>query len=1145
MKKLTKRIITLFIVGVIGFSSISMDILAAEALPADNNSLENIESETVAETVADDLLSPAISDSEVIPVPTPLLENTSEDESAQKEIIENTTLEESTEKASPTEALPQEQQSFTIVDITQLSDDLNTIFLQEKVNLDQLEKMFPVEINVQIAEESERRNLAVKWVCSADYQNSEMEEYYFSPLFGSEYTVANDAQIPSITIKCGSINNTEENSINAVPQSLTSSIDSEYTITYFLNGGINSINNPQTYSVASGAITFEDPTRTGCSFGGWYSDKEFKVKVSGIDAGNTGDIILYAKWILNQYTIKFDANNRNALGVMSNLTCTYGKSVTLPLNQFKLTGYDFGGWNTKPDGTGTKYADVEQIANLTSVHKETVTLYAQWRKLKYSITYVLNGGNNSSFNPDTYASTDTFVFQNPTRQGCTFIGWYSDAEFKNELTELKRGSTGNLILYAKWKRDNYTISYFLSGGINNTKNPTSYNDLSSTIVLQNPTRAGYSFDGWYAENNYKTKISEIKSGNTGNLKLYAKWIPNKYMVSFHSANSTATGNMENLTCTYGEEELLPANSYKVKGYTFKGWNTKSDGSGIFYRDGSNVKNLTPILNKTVTLYAQWEREKYSITYNMNGGINNMKNPNSYTITSTVVFNNATRTGYSFGGWYSDKNFKNRIYKIPKGSTGNYVIYSKWVPAQYRIKLHSANSNATGSMDMLKCSYGEIVTLPKNKFTLKGYYFGGWNTKANGTGTGYRDNVPVKNLTASSNEIVTLYAQWKISNYNIEYNLNGGYNHAKNPKRYTINSPSIILQKPTRDGYAFGGWYLDSNFNKVISKIEKGSIGNRVLYAKWIPNQYTVRFSSTNSNASGVMNSISCSYGKTIALPANQYKLNGYGFVGWNTKPNGTGITYKNGEQIKNLTAASKGTVTLYAQWKKANYTITYNLDGGKNNSSNPTSYTITSDTITLQNPVKAGYTFVGWYSNKEYTNAVSQIKTGSTGNRTIYARWKNNQYTVCFNPNGKTATGKMSDVYCTYGKTATLPPSSYKMKGYAFSCWNTRSDGKGSVYKDNAEVKNVTSKPNATVTLYAQWKRINYAITYKLNGGTNSPKNPKNYTIVSATFALKNPSRVGYDFGGWYTDSQFRNRVFQVPLGSIGNKTFYAKWIKQ
>ncbi len=152
--------------------------------------------------------------------------------------------------------------------------------------------------------------------------------------------------------------------------------------------------------------------------------------------------------------------------------------------------------------------------------------------------------------------------------------------------------------------------------------------------------------------------------------------------------------------------------------------------------------------------------------------------------------------------------------------------------------------------------------------------------------------------------------------------------------------------------------------------------------------YTITFNGNGSTSGSTKKMSSCKYGKKYTLTKNGFKKKGYTFKGWNTKKDGSGKSYKNKAEVKNLSSESGGKVTLYAQWKKTKYTITYNLNKGKNNKSNPASYTITTKTVKLKNPTRKGYTFKGWYSDKKCTKKVTQIKKGSTGNVTLYAKWK-------------------------------------------------------------------------------------------------------------------------------------------------------------
>ena len=308
-------------------------------------------------------------------------------------------------------------------------------------------------------------------------------------------------------------------------------------------------------------------------------------------------------------------------------------------------------------------------------------------------------------------------------------------------------------------------------------------------------------------------------------------------------------------------------------------------------------------------------------------------------------------------------------------------------------------------------------------------------------------------------------------------------------------------------------------------------------------QYKVKFDG-NESTSGSMDTQTITYGSGTKLTANAFERKGYSFNGWNTKADGSGTSYSNKADGSTLLEKS-GTITLYAQWKKTKYTINYKLNGGKNNSSNPDSYKITTSTIKLKNPTRKGYKFAGWYSDKKCTKKVTQIKKGSTGNKTLYAKWTAYKYTIKFDGNGSTSGSMDKLKNRKYGKTYTLTANAYKKKGYTFNGWNTKKDGSGKSYKNKAEVKNLTSKSGGTVTLYAQWKKTKYTITYKLNGGKNNSSNPDSYKITTSTIKLKNPTRKGYKFAGWYSDKKCTKKVTQIKKGSTGNKTLYAKWKKK
>ena len=326
--------------------------------------------------------------------------------------------------------------------------------------------------------------------------------------------VSKSAGVTVITASCGGYSDTC--TITVYNPTTT------YNITYNLNGGSNNTN-PATYTNYSEAITLKNPTRSGYTFDGWYSDATLKTKVTQIKKGSTGNKTFYAKWVANKYNIKFNGNGSTSGSIATVKNRKYGSKYTLPSNTYKKKGYTFAGWNTKADGSGKDYANKAVVSNLSKTNGKTVTLYAQWKKTKYTITYHLNGGKNSSKNPSKYyVTTSTITLKAPTRGGYTFKGWYSDAKFKTKVTKIKKGSTGTKHLYAKWSATKYTIKYKLNGGKNSSKNPSSYT-VEKAVTLKNPTRKGYVFKGWYTDSKFKNKVTKIAKGTKKNLTLYAKW----------------------------------------------------------------------------------------------------------------------------------------------------------------------------------------------------------------------------------------------------------------------------------------------------------------------------------------------------------------------------------------------------------------------------------------------------------------------------------------------------------------------------------------------------------------------------------------------------------------------------------------------
>lgn len=288
-----------------------------------------------------------------------------------------------------------------------------------------------------------------------------------------------------------------------------SRIFSGYGISYVLNGGSNHKSNVSVYY--NQAVKLYNPTRSGYSFKGWYSDSKYKTRVTSYKKGTKGNKKLYAKWSKNTYRITYKLNGgKNTKANPS----TYSVTSSISLKNPSRKGYSFKGW----------YSDSKYKNKVTNIKKRTgnLTLYAKWSAASYRITYKLNGGKNAKSNPSAFTINSTVALKNPSRKGYSFKGWYSDSRYRTRVRTIKKGTTGNKTLYAKWSKNSYRITYKLNGGKNTKSNPAKYS-ITSSVKLKSPSRKGYRFTGWYTDAACKKKVTAIKKGTTGNKTFYAGW----------------------------------------------------------------------------------------------------------------------------------------------------------------------------------------------------------------------------------------------------------------------------------------------------------------------------------------------------------------------------------------------------------------------------------------------------------------------------------------------------------------------------------------------------------------------------------------------------------------------------------------------
>ena len=447
--------------------------------------------------------------------------------------------------------------------------------------------------------------------------------------------------------------------------------------------------------------------------------------------------------------------------------------------------------------------------------------------------------------------------------------------------------------------------------------------------------------------------------------------------------------------------------------------------------------------------------------------------------------------------------------IPAGVAS---LTAQWTALTYSVTLH-ANGGTISSGNVTSYNYGEGATLPAaDNTTREGYTFAGWYDNEVLTGN------PITEISTDETGNRTYWAKWTINQYTITFDTDSGSEVAPITQDYgtAITAPA----DPTREGYTFTGW--DTAIPATMPA------HNMTITAQWTVNQYTITYDLDGGTAEGNPDTYTV---ETDAFTLKNPTRPGYTFTGWS----GTGLTGEDNLTVT-IPKGSTGNRSYTAHWSLNTYSITYDLNGGTA-SGNPTSYTVESATITLNQPTKTGYTFTGW-SGTDLTgedNLTVTIPAGSTGDRSYTAHWSLNTYSITYDLNGGTVSGN-PDFYTVESAAITLNQPT--RIGYTFTGWS----GTNLTGEDNLTVTIPTgSIGNRSYT--AHWSLNTYSITYDLDGGT-AFGNPDSYTVESAAITLNEPTKAGYVFTGWSgTDLVGEdNLTVTIPAGSIGDRRYTAHW---
>ena len=839
---------------------------------------------------------------------------------------------------------------------------------------------------------------------------------------------------------------------------------------------------------------------TGYDFVGWYEGSNLVSTSLSFAVTLTANRILVAKYKIKSYTVNATSEDTNK-GTVSPVGQTVEHGANATVVATPKTAYNFAGWYNG----STK---VSSNASYTFAVTANISLTAKFTIKTFTTTTANSTGGTASVNKSSVEYGGSAVWTATPSTGYNFSKW-SNGSTTNPLTV--SNITANTHITPVFVLKSYTVTWNPNGG---SVSPTSTTKTHGSTLgtLPTPTRAAdaqytYTFKGWFTAATGGTQIS-ASTTVTGNVTYYAQWTATlrSYTATFNG-NGGGTPSPSTITKTY-DSELGTLPTCSRTGYTFLGWYTASSG-------GTKISSTTKITG-TVTYYAQWSINSYTLTYNVNGGntvspaFKSVQYGSAYGTLPTPTRASTAQYSYTFAGWYTAATGGTQVTANTTMGAGNTTIYAHWT-ATLRSYTATFNGNGGGTPSpstITKTYDSELGTLPTCSRT--GYTFLGWYTASSG-GTKISSTTKITGT-------VTYYAQWSINSYTLTYNVNGGNTVSPAFKSVQYGSAYGTLPTPTRAStaqysYTFAGWYTAATGGTQVTANTTMGAGNTTIYAHWTATtrSYTIGYQTTYGSLNRTSQSVA--YGSkgscTLTMPSNNAQYT-YTFQGWYTAANGGGT--KIGSSLTLETPSVTGAATYYAYVTRVvnRYTFTFNANGG----STPSSSSITKDYNeaigTLPTCSRAAdntytYTFAGWFDTAAASGGTQLTTTTKvTSNKTWYARWATTtkNYTVTWNGNGGTPS-KSSSSFHYNDVLGTLPTAT--RTEHVFKGWSTSASGSVNV--------NESTKVTEDVTYYAIWQINRYKLIVNSSvGGTVTGGGTYDY---GTKVTLKATPSDGYYFVKW------------------------------
>ena len=563
-------------------------------------------------------------------------------------------------------------------------------------------------------------------------------------------------------------------------------------------------------------------------------NQDMTLKAVAVKEGLDNSEVVSATYTIN-YTVTFNANGHGT--APDALTpVKYNTTISAPTEPSE-TGWNFGGWYKEQACTNAWNFASDQVT-------DNMTLYAQWSRKQTTIT--LSQEDATTKGTEQIVATWGLATPSvtiPVRTGHDFKGYF-DAE-----TEGTRylNSNGNSVsgqnwdkedltatLYARWEAQEYTINYrdqnsstkFSGTWPTPDTHPTKHTYGIETPLV-NPSRTGYTFDGWFGNSECKGVAITAIAGDayTASFNIYAKWTAKNYEVTFNKNSEEAGGSMDPQPFAFDEQKALTENEFTAPAHKhFAGWAKTFDGT-VAYADGANYK----LTSENAELFAVWAYNQTTITLDKQGGTGgNTSVTATYGSAMPSAGTVPNKTGYDFNGYYTGQNGQGKKYYNADNTSATtwdkddatLTLYAYWTPKTITITLNKGSlgqADGTATFVFNTKTYASFTPVePTTGYTLDGYY-----TTANGGSLVIKNDGTLGNalynwIDADGNWIKSsndnLYAHYSPINYSVTWLVNGtewtgkgGSTEAAYNSKITNVPTTLPTTSECDDEKVFMGW----------------------------------------------------------------------------------------------------------------------------------------------------------------------------------------------------------------------------------------------------------------------------------------------------------------------------------------------------